>query len=44
MPNSTPVLVSPRQETLNFLRQFARSYRPQTMSECSSVPTPVGSC
>lgn len=44
MLNSTPALVSPRQETLNFLRQFARTYRPQVSVASVSVPNPQGTC
>ncbi len=40
LPMSTPLLplpkikVSPRQATLDFIRQFARTYQPQNLVQC----------
>ncbi len=42
MTDSTPAQLSPRQETIDFLRHFARMYRPQTSD--AYAPIPQGSC
>ncbi len=40
LPMSAPILqlpplkVSPRQATLDFIRQFARTYQPQNFAQC----------
>lgn len=44
MVNSTPSVSGPRQDTLNFLRTFARLYRPQMDAQSISAPAPQAEC